>query len=61
MEDLLTLEDVARILQITPYTVRKYINQGKLEGVMVVGRWRVRPEALRKFVENRIKPETDQK
>lgn len=58
MEELLTLEDVSRILKVSEYTIRKYISQGKLEGVRVGGRWRVRQEALRNYVESRTKPKS---
>jgi excisionase family DNA binding protein len=51
MEDLLTPEDVARILRMTEYTVREKLKNGEIQGFKLGGRWKVRPEALRKYIE----------
>ena len=58
MEDLLTLEEVGKRLGVSKWTVKRYIDQGLLEGVQVGPRfWRVRPEALKRYIEKQIKPE----
>lgn len=53
MEQLLTVEDVAERLQVHPETVRKWLREGKLEGVRLTRRagWRVRPAALEAWLE----------
>lgn len=37
----LTVEQVAEIMHITPYTCRKWLNEGKLPGYRFGQRWRV--------------------
>lgn len=53
MEQLLTVEDVANQLQVHPETVRKWLREGRLEGVRLTRRagWRVRPGALEAMLE----------
>jgi excisionase family DNA binding protein len=49
--ELLTVRQVAEILQINPMTVRRYIEAGKLAAVRVGRRVRVRREALEDLME----------
>jgi excisionase family DNA binding protein len=49
-DTLLTLEEVADKLRVRKSTVLRYINLGQLEGVRVGGRWRVRPEAVERYI-----------
>jgi excisionase family DNA binding protein len=52
MEDeLLTVEQVAEILKVTPYTVRRFLREKKIIGVKVGRPWRIRRSALRQFIE----------
>lgn len=53
MEKHLTTKQVAEVLQIDPYTVRKYIRSGKLKAYKLK-HWRVKPEDLDKFIERRF-------
>lgn len=41
--DLLTVEEVAELLRLTPYTIRRLLNEGKLPGRKVGGgrQWRI--------------------
>jgi excisionase family DNA binding protein len=53
-EDLLTVEQVARRLSVTPYTVREWLRAGKLKGYKIgptKAGWRVRGADLDAFVE----------
>lgn len=52
MEQLLTVEDVAKRLQIHPETIRRWLREGRLEGIRMSRRagWRVRPEAVDKML-----------
>ena len=58
---LLTLEEVAQQLRVTRRTVKRYIALGQLEAVRVGGGYRVRPEALGRYIARNILPETDKK
>jgi len=51
MEDLLTTEEVARILKVSEFTIRSRIKKKQIEAIKLGGQWRVTPEALRRYVE----------
>ena len=40
LEQLLTLQEVAKYLKLTEVTVYKYVREGKIPGVKVASRWR---------------------
>jgi excisionase family DNA binding protein len=44
--ELLTVQETARILRVTPITVRRYIAQGRLPAVRVGGGVRISKEAV---------------
>lgn len=50
---LLTTDQVSQILQIHPFTVLKYIKSGKLKAIKLGRVWRIREEAVDKFLEDR--------
>jgi excisionase family DNA binding protein len=54
---LLTVKEVAEKLRISTKTVKWLIVTGKLEGIMVGTRWRVRPEALDRYLARNTRPE----
>lgn len=63
--DWLTVEDVAKKLQVNTETVRRWIRSSKLEVLQVGGArggYRIHPDALDKFVQERYGPvkETDE-
>jgi excisionase family DNA binding protein len=58
---LLTLEEVAEKLRVARSTVLRYINLHQLEAVRVGGRYRVRREALDRYIEKNITLEEDKK
>ena len=47
---LLTPEEVAEKLKMTPQTVRAYLRQGKIRGLQVGGKWRMTEAAFEAFV-----------
>lgn len=49
-EQLLTLDDVAKILQVSVVTVRRLINDGDLKAIKVRGQLRVRREDLEDYL-----------
>ena len=58
---LLTLEEVAQALRVSVKTVKKYIALGRIEGVLIGNRYRVRETALDRYLARNTKPETDKK
>ena len=49
-EDLLTPEDVAKRLKVSPHTVIDYLRKGRLKGIKLAKHWRVREEELQHFL-----------
>ena len=54
MNTLLTTNDVAKVLRLAPWTVRKYLREHKLRGMQLGDDWRVRREDLDTFVRRRL-------
>ncbi|MBN1258141.1 helix-turn-helix domain-containing protein [Candidatus Peregrinibacteria bacterium] len=52
VENIYTTEQVAKILQIHPLTVLKYIKQGKLKGIKLGRVYRILESALQAFLDN---------
>ena len=46
VDTFLTVEEAAKRLAVTPYTLREWLREGKLRGVQVARRWRVPERAL---------------
>ncbi|AFV10552.1 excisionase-like protein [Thermacetogenium phaeum DSM 12270] len=53
MKRLLTPEEAAELLAVSPKSVRKWLWQGKLKGVRVGRLWRIRESDLEAFLEDR--------
>lgn len=53
-EKLLTSEQVAQILQVHPFTVHKYLKEGKLKGIKLGRVWRIRESDMEQFLEERF-------
>jgi excisionase family DNA binding protein len=51
MEDLLTVEQAAAKLQISPKTLKDWLRAGRLKGVRLGKLWRVKERDLEEFVE----------
>jgi len=69
-ERILTSEQVARILQVHPFTVLKYIKQGKLKGSKLGRMYRIRESDVESFLNKQMtgdspkissKPKTENK
>jgi len=53
----LDIEAAARAISVSPWTIRKWISQGKLAATRLGRRVCVTPEALRKLVDQGSRPE----
>jgi excisionase family DNA binding protein len=51
MEQYLTSEQVAKKLQVHPFTVLKYLKSGKLKGVKIGRMYRIKESDVEKFLE----------
>jgi len=45
-----TVADLSKLLNTTPQTVRRYINEGKIKGRKVGRQWLVDEEAVKEFL-----------
>jgi excisionase family DNA binding protein len=52
-EKLITPEEAADRLAVSPVTIRNWLRMGKLNGVKVSSLWRIREEDLENFIEIR--------
>lgn len=60
-EIYLTTEDIAEQLQISVFTVRRYIRSGKLKAVKLEGSYRIRRREFERFLKEReIGAESDE-
>jgi len=59
VEELLTVEDVARILRISEYTAREMCKNGEIKSRKIGRNWRVKQEDLREYIDREPKPEAD--
>lgn len=53
MEALLTPEQVAKRLQLTPHTIYVWLRAGRLPGIKLGRRWRVKEEDLESYLDDR--------
>ena len=49
---LYSVPELSQKLNVTTVSIRNYINQGRLKGKKVMGRWMVSEEAWREFFNN---------
>ena len=50
LERLFTVSQVAQSLSVTTITVYRLLSSGKLQGVKIGNRWRVRKQDVRRFM-----------
>lgn len=53
MEELLTIEDVSRILRVSIQTVRRMIDEGELKAIKIRGQWRIKREDLQDYIDRK--------
>ena len=49
-ETVYTIEEVAKMLKVSQMTVRRLIDEGELEAFKVGNQWRIKKEALERFM-----------
>ena len=54
IENFFTTEQVANILQVHPFTILKFIKQGKLNGVKLGRVYRIKESDVKNFLEGRM-------
>jgi len=54
VDQIYTTEQVAKLLQIHPLTVLKYIKAGKLRAIKLGRVYRIRESALQKFLDQDV-------
>jgi len=60
MEEMLTPEDIAKILNVSEYTVREKLRDGDIKGKKVRNQWRVKPSDLQDYI-NSPNPQPEDK
>ncbi len=61
MEPMLTVEDVARVLNVSESSIRRWLRSGFLSGVQVGDQWRIERSELDDFIRrNRPSKKEDQ-
>lgn len=53
-EKFFTTEQVANILQVHPFTILKFIKEGKLKGIKLGRVYRIKESDIKKFLEERM-------
>lgn len=53
IEQFLTTEQVANILQVHPFTILKFLKEGKLRGIKLGRVYRIKESDVHEFLENR--------
>lgn len=52
-DKLITPEEAAKRLSISPVTIRNWLRQGKMSGVKVASLWRIREEDIEDIIQYR--------
>ncbi len=66
MEKYFTTEQVSNILQVHPFTILKFIKEGKLKGIKLGRVYRIKESDVQEFLEERMttvkkKPQEEKK
>ncbi len=61
MEPMLTVEEVARILNVSEASIRRWLRKGTLAGVQAGDQWRVSREDLEEYIRRHRNVPTEHK
>ena len=53
LDDILTPKEIAEYMKVKDRTVRKWINEARLEAAKIGNRWRIEKEDLEQFIQDR--------
>jgi len=53
VEELLTIDEVARILKVSIQTIRRMIDEGELKAIKIRGQWRIKREDLQDYIDRK--------
>lgn len=56
---LMTVDQIATRLNVTPHTVNRWLRDGDLAGYKVGKEWRVEPDDFERFLRERYRPEKE--
>lgn len=48
-----TLYEIAKMFDVTPQTLRKYLKEGRIQAVKFGGKWVITEEAMKNFLLNK--------
>ena len=51
MERLLTPKEAAKIMAVSPRTIKEWLRRGKMTGIKIRNLWRIRSSDLEKFIQ----------
>ena len=54
--DIMTPEEVAKVLKVTPETIRKWLRKGELTGADTPAGWRVTPADIERWLAKHRRP-----
>jgi excisionase family DNA binding protein len=61
VDKLLTPEQVAERLAVSPYSVRKWLRSGRIKGIKIASLWRIRESDLETFIQDETDREGEQR
>lgn len=47
---LYSLQELAKLLEVSERTIHNYVKAGKIKGVKIGGKWKFTEESLKKFI-----------
>ena len=50
VKEMLTIKEVAELLDMSTRTISRYIKEGKLNALKVGNKWRFLPEEIQRFI-----------
>jgi excisionase family DNA binding protein len=54
MDEMLTPKEVAKMLKVSDFAIRKWLKEKKLRGVKLGDLWRIRKQDLDEFINNNL-------
>ena len=59
MDPMMTVEDVAQILNVSEASIRRWLRNGSLTGVRVGDQWRIERTDLEEFIKRNKRPKNE--